>query len=739
MKTSVKFNNKEESKKVEKKLFTDEENDRLNNDEKEEKEEKEDIINIEGANDYDFNLYKHLKENFQNMEKECKDGISKDSLYCLECKLSCCPKCPVFKIHNTHDLVKKLPYYKLEKEFVDESFNDIDSIFSLNPNYLTINKVKGELKMHVTNKISQLINKLNKIKEEKLKEIDNLFIGTENCVEKLKQNESKLKNNINNFFEKQKNFVYVDVNENVESEKINPEANEVIKNLEASGANPEGMIQPNKDMGNITFLISYDLLKHTEFMNNLIKNIFIDIKNNLEKYTNEFSSKAADAEESINKLLTPFEGVLKYQYLLCDFYSEINSKIEKYSDKFDNIRKIIFDKVNKKGNFEDIEKDNQISVTEISTRFENILNNQLIDEDEATTIKSLMTKGKKNRKYGAGASKAASLALTKKKTSELKENLNLEKIYETPEEIKLNKNILQEYFVYNMINFVKKNIKKKKNIIKLYDEEEEFIGDVDIAKPIPGTNEMQCYDKKTSEIVRKVVKFDKKIHKYTYFLNGCRTLLIKDRLYIIGGVDKENQITKVAYTYNIRTNELKAMPDMIKPHAYHSVEFLDFYKSIIVIGGEKISTCELYDMNTGFWRELPEMKIPRAHCGIYLDKMNHAIYSFFGVVGNITDKNNYTDVLECLELRKIALGWYKIDYNNKAEMNFKSGINKILPLTPDMVLIYGASNMRDFAKKSAVYLISKQEMIKIDNKIFNQIREASKKYKKLSKVLNTYT
>ena len=41
MKTSVKFNNKEESKKVEKKLFTDEENDRLNNDEKEEKEEKE--------------------------------------------------------------------------------------------------------------------------------------------------------------------------------------------------------------------------------------------------------------------------------------------------------------------------------------------------------------------------------------------------------------------------------------------------------------------------------------------------------------------------------------------------------------------------------------------------------------------------------------------------------------------------------------------------------------------------
>ena len=435
--------------------------------------------------------------------------------------------------------------------------------------------------------------------------------------------------------------------------------------------------------------------------------------------------------------------MLKYQYLQCDFYSQINAKLLKYDAKIDNVRNTLFEKVNKKGSFEDIERENRIAVTEISTKFEYILNNQLIDQDEATTIKSLMTKGKKNRKYGSGASKAASIITSSKfKNSNYDtinskyENLNLPKIYETPDEIKLNKNILQEYFMYAMINFVKKEIKKKKDNLEQF--EEEFDGDIDKVKPIPGTNEMQCYDKKSRGIIKKIVKFDRKTHKYNYFLNGCRTLLIKDKLYIIGGVDKENQITKMAYTYYIKTNELKTMPEMVKPHAYHSVEFLDFYKSILVIGGENISTCELYDMNTGFWRELPEMKIPRAHCGIYLDKMNHAIYSFFGIIGNITEKNNYTDVLECLELRKIALGWYKIDYNNKAEMNFKSGFNKILPLTPEMVLIYGATNMRDFAKKSAVYLIQKQEMIKIDNKIFNEIREASKKYKKLNKVLASY-
>ena len=717
---------------------------KINEENKEEEEDKMPEIPLEEANKYEFNLYKHLKENIKNKDKLCTDGISNESSYCLECKVSVCPKCPLFKVHNGHELVQKMPYYKCEKSFIDESFKDIDSIFSLNPSYLNVNKVKGELKMQITTQISQLINQLNKVKDVKLEEVENIFVGSENCVEKLRENELKVKKNLNEFLEKQKNFFCIDINEGVDSQNINPEASEVLKNLEGETASPMGMIQPNKDTVNSTFLLTYDLLKNTEYMNNLIRDIFIDIKENTERYINEFNAKAKEVEEAINKLLTPFEGMFKYQYLLCDFYSQINHKIKKYNQKIDDMKNIIFEKVNKRGGFDDIERDNRIAGTQIATRFENILNNQLIDEDEATTIRSLMTKGKKNRKYGAGASKAASIMTSSKMkggtlmTGAGKDNLalNLPKIYESPDEIKLNKDILQEYFIYEALNFVKKNFKKKKD--NLDELNEEFDGEVDIAKPIPGTNEMQCYDKKTRGIVKKVVKFDKKVHKYTYFLNGCRTLLIKDRLYIIGGVDKENQVTKAAYVYYIRTNELKTMPDMLRPHAYHSVDFLDYYKSIVVVGGENISSCELYDMNTGSWRDLPEMKIPRAHCGIYLDKMNHAIYSFFGIVGNITDKNNYTDVLECLELRKLALGWYRIDYNNKAEMNFKSGINKILPLTPEMVLVYGATNMRDFAKKSAVYLIPKQEMIKIDNRIFNEIREASKKSKKLSKVLTSY-
>ena len=38
-------------------------------------------------------------------------------------------------------------------------------------------------------------------------------------------------------------------------------------------------------------------------------------------------------------------------------------------------------------------------------------------------------------------------------------------------------------------------------------------------------------------------------------------------------------------------------------------------------------------------------------------------------------------------------------------------------------------------KKSAVYILNKQEMVKIDNRMFDEIRKLSKKSKRLSKIL----
>ena len=399
------------------------------------------------------------------------------------------------------------------------------------------------------------------------------------------------------------------------------------------------------------------------------------------------------------------------------------------------MKRKIMDKVNKKGNFEEVEKDNKVSGTHLNLKFENILNNQLIDKEEAKTILTKnKSKGalKKNQLYSGSKSKKPLTTINGEKLE-----VTPEKLYNNSNEVKLDKAALQDFFSYEALDLVDKNFRIKKK--KKYEEVElEFDEDIDVAKPIPGKTEIMVFDRKSMNMVKKTIKFDKNIHKYSNFLNGSRSILIKDKLYIFGGVDKDNTPTKVAWVYYIKENELKPMHDMLNPHAYHCVQFLDYYKSIVVIGGENCTSCELYDMKTGQWRNLPDLKIPRANCILYLDKITHRLYAFFGILGKIAEKNNnFSDALECLEFRKLALGWSKVDYNNRAEISFRTGINQILPLNPEMLLVYGGSSMREFIKKAAVFVLPRTEMIKIDNRTFNEIREASKKSKRLSKILST--
>ena len=699
------------------------------------------LTNAEKTSKYDFNLHKHLKENLKFRDKQCKDGLTKQTLYCLECKLSTCPNCALFKVHNGHPLINKYPYYICTDKLINENFTDIDTILAINPDFLDSHKVKEELKKHVNDNLDVLQNKLNEIRKSKMKEIENIFEKTENCVEILRKKIKKLKEDIIIFFEKQKRFLCIEVNEKENINDNNPQANDVIQNLKEGSKTNTGLITTNKDGVNVTFLITYDLLKHTQNINNQITYFINDIRINREKFLNDFTKKKNVVYEDMQKLLASFEGSFNYQYLENDYYKIIYDKIAKYNEQIENMKRKIMEKVNKKGNFEDVERDNKISGTHLNLKFENILNNQLIDEDEA---KSMISKSKRQNRKTTSGSKGPIYTTPRasiKHTSTIGEGDKLsaipEKIYNNCDEVKLDKASLQDYFAYEALNVVDKNFRIKKS------KKEEEVGidfdeEVDLAKPIPGKAEVQVYDRKSLNIVKRTIKFDKSKHKYLNFLNGCRSILIKDRLYIFGGVDKENNTTKIAWVYYIKENELKPMPDMLHPHAYHGVQFLDYYKSIIVIGGENCTFCELYDMKTGQWRDLPEMKIPRAHCILYLDKMTHKLYAFFGILGKIAERNNnFSDALECLEFRKLALGWNKIEYNNRAEISFRTGINQILPLNPEMLLVYGGSSMREFIKKAAVYVLPKNEMVKIDNRMFNEIREASKKSKKLSKILST--
>ena len=704
-----------------------------------------DYINVNiNQDNYGFNLYKHLKENLRNKEKLCKDKLTKESYYCLDCKLSTCRKCINFNIHKGHNLIPKYLYINCEDNIFTNCFDSIDSVLENNEknNFMNNQKLKEEIKNLVVDSFDSLIKKLSDLKNKKLKEIEKLFESTDGCVEYFKEKEKNIKTEIKNFINNQKEFYNLQIEDEI-STKASSERNgnnkeiDLFKNLEGINEN-----QNNRDKFNTVFLSNYDLFKNTEFINGEIRKLIDDIGNNRNKYKIYFKDNIKQINSDIDKFNEDFKGVFNYRYLTNDFYKMIMDKMNKYSEKISQMKKYIYDTVNKDGSFEKIIDDKNNLETKIKQRFDNILYYQQDDKDGGHSSLSTLTKNtnSNSNKLSAYAQKMRPLCKFYNQSQSSGEKNNKTQIYKKLEDIKLDLQILQEFFSYETYNTVRDNFKNKKpkKMDEIVTSEDYLDKEIDVAKPLPGTTEIQLYDKKTTTLSRKTVKFEKAKHKYTHFFLGCISVLIKDTLYILGGVDQDKISTKTAFVYCIKTNELKIMKDMICPHAYHSVEFLDYYKSILVIGGENSKSCELYDLNIGLWRRLPDLNIPRAFCNLYLDKVTHAIYTFFGVVGNLTQKNNFTDSIEVLELKRLALGWSKIDYVNKAEMDFKSGYNKILPLNREMILIYGATNMRDFVKKAAVYLVQKFEIVKIDNQIFREIKETSKTEKKLARILSTY-
>ena len=706
-------------------------------------------INVNLNNEsYGFNLYKHLKENLRNKDKLCKDKLTKDSFYCLDCKLSTCKKCLSFNIHKGHNLIPKYLYINCDENIFNNCFESIDSIFENKNNNFFLNnqELKEEMKNLIKENIDNIIKRLNELKNKKLKEIDKLFESTDGCVDFFKDKEKDIKNDIKNFLSSQKDFFNLQIEEEISTKNStsrtgnNPEI-DLINNFKMEGINES---QVNRDRFNTIFLTNYDLFKNTEYINGEIRKLIQDIDNNRDRYEKYFLENIKLINSEIDNFSQDFKGVFNYRYLTIDFYKTITNKLNQYLEKISKMKKYIYDTVNKDGTFEKILKDNNTHETKIKQRFENILSNQFDDKsgnDSITTFSKTNTNSNKlsshlNNHYNLLSRLSSNFYQTKNSNEKNKKN----QIYKSEDEIKLDKPLLQEFFSYEAFNNIRTHFKKNKHkkVDEIITNENYLDKDIDIAKPIPGTNEIQLYDKKTTTLSRKTVKFDKSKHKYNNFLHGCRSVLIKDNLYILGGVDQDKISTKIAYVYYTKTNELKLMREMICPHAYHSVQFLDYYKSIIVIGGENSSQCELYDLNVGLWRRLPDLNIPRSFCNLYLDKFTHALYTFFGLVGNLTQKKNFTDVIEVLELKRLSLGWNKIDYENKAEMDFKSGHNKILPLNREMILIYGATNMRDFVKKAAVYLVPKFEIVKIDNKIFKEIKETSKTDKRLEKILSSY-
>ena len=250
----------------------------------------------------------------------------------------------------------------------------------------------------------------------------------------------------------------------------------------------------------------------------------------------------------------------------------------------------------------------------------------------------------------------------------------------------------------------------------------------EIAKPIIGSNQIQLFFHKSQKIIRKTTSLNKEEHGYSLFPEGCRHILIENNLYIIGGTNHVRQPINIVLCYNILFGTLKRLQDLVFPHSYHTVEYLENFDSIICIGGENSNQCEIMDLENKKWIKLPNLNNQRGNANIYYNNLTSELFVLFGICGIMCEKINYSDSIEVLELKDIDKGWIIVDYYKTPGLNLKLNYCMTIPFTKEQLLIYGGSNMRSFSKNIyALFHMIKNECNKVDTQTMELIKLEEKK------------
>ena len=255
-------------------------------------------------------------------------------------------------------------------------------------------------------------------------------------------------------------------------------------------------------------------------------------------------------------------------------------------------------------------------------------------------------------------------------------------------------------------------------------------------KPIVKTNYIQLFDPATTKITKIKVTLTKEEHGYTTFPDGCRHLLIDSDLYITGGTDNCGYPINIVLLYNLEIGELTRLANLNDNHSYHSVEYLENFDSIILIGGENSSSCEIMDLDSKKWNRLPPLNCARANANIYYNNVTSDLFVLFGMEGKMDKNIKNTDVIEVLELNDIISGWMKVDYYKTVGLDLKISYCLTLPFTRDKLLIYGGSTARSIERRIfALFDMIKNEVIKVDPKTMDLIKLEENKIRSFDKAL----
>ena len=256
------------------------------------------------------------------------------------------------------------------------------------------------------------------------------------------------------------------------------------------------------------------------------------------------------------------------------------------------------------------------------------------------------------------------------------------------------------------------------------------------AKPLIGTNYIQFYEPATTRISRTQVPLQKEIYGYNVFPDGCRHILVENKLYITGGADNCGYPINIVLMFDVENGNLEKIGNLNDNHAYHSIEYLDNFDSLIVIGGENSNSCEIMDLDSKRWNRLPSLNHPRANANIYYNNVTSDLFVLFGMEGKMDKNIKNIDIIEVLELNDIVSGWMMVDYYKSVGLDLKISYCLTLPFTRDKLLVYGGSTARSLERRIfALFDMIKNEVIKVDSQTMDLIKLEENKIRSFDKAL----
>ncbi|MCQ2815782.1 MAG: hypothetical protein MJ252_00800 [archaeon] len=683
-----------------------------------------------------INTYAHMKRNILGQTENCLDPIGPNSFYCITCKKSTCPDCDL-ENHKEHQLIPRTRIYNLDDNFLNEMVDKTTSTED-------IQILKKEAVESLENNFKKLREELENIYQAKKNEVDKVFeFATEN-VNKINQRYKDLQKIMASFYENHQEFFGIETGNNIDDKST-------------------------------VFLMKLDMLDICEHQNNRTLKGISNLKESLLKYKNEMTTNTNKVIDALKEYLKDeLPGFIKENEVK-DYYEGIKKRIKTYDEHIESFKKKISEGYNETGNFKNLCEIVKKLDSKNKKGIDCIYNQKVIDYNTNTSALNSSMKGFPTKRSSSKLSEARgvkskpntlqpystpgtiqknSKRLSKTNTSKYSErSLGGSKMYRSrsisniptiePEQINLENPWVQRFFAYFIIDiynkyFAPRSPRKSFDVnSRVYAEyQKRLIALKESAKPIIGRSEVAVFNDLTQSMNRIKITLTKDQHGYINFPEGVRHILINDNLYIIGGVDSFGNPLNIVLLFNIKTNELKRINDTIFPHSYHTVEYLENYDCLIVLGGERNSTCEMLDLNNFNWTSLPDLNYPRANVSAIFNENTSELYALFGMTGNIYKNKNYSDIIEVLKICDASEGWIKVDYYKNSMIDLVSGYSTAFPFSLDKLIIRGSKRSRTNANCYCIYDMNKNEMVVASDKIISQLQQEEVKIKNYSEALN---